>query len=239
MKSNLITRGRALFVALGTLALAGASGTSHATLSLYDAAIAADNGGGLPYTAVLTSSSSVDTTNAIAFDFGAVSGSSTAEFIISGDPVGGGRDGYLAVGSNSTWNLRYEQWDDTAQMGFTHLGVADYLFVPSVTTPTDTTHVAYRWDQPTSTMELYLNGDLAGSQTAAGFEMPTGAGFLGNNAGLTEGMLGTFERVTVYDSAVDPTVIKGHANAWLAVPEPSATLLIALAASALPFRRRR
>jgi len=65
-------------------------------------------------------------------------------------------------------------------------------------------------------MELYLNGVLSGVNAAApGFEMPTGAGHLGNNAGLTEGMLGVMERVTVYNEAISPEDILAHANAWL------------------------
>ena len=34
----------------------------------------------------------------------------------------GGRDAYLAVGENAGDNLRYEQWDDTGELGFTRLG---------------------------------------------------------------------------------------------------------------------
>ena len=65
-------------------------------------------------------------------------------------------------------------------------------------------------------MELYLDGVLAGVNTAAtGFEMPTGSGHLGNNGGLTEGTLGTMERVTVYNDALTPADILAHANAWL------------------------
>jgi hypothetical protein len=223
--------------ALSALSLAT---TAHATLSLYDAAITADSGTLTP-TAVLSSPASVDGVSAIPFDFGAVSGSSTIEFILSGDPVAGGQDGFLAVGSNGTWNLRYEQWDDTGQLGFTHLGVADYLFTPSVVSPEDPTHVAYQFDSTSSTMNVFINGDLAGTGSAPGYEMPTGAGFLGakNEAG-DEGMLGTFYRVTVYDSAVDAAVIKSHSDAFGGVvPEPSTALLATLGFGLMAFRRRR
>jgi hypothetical protein len=212
--------------------------TSYAGLSEYDAAIAADNAGGLPYTAVLTESVSFDGTNSAPFDFGAVSGSSTIEFIVSGDPDAGGRNGYLGAGSNTTFSLRYEQWDDTGELGFTHGGVADYVFDPSVPSPTEKTHVAYRWDDGAETMELYLNGALSGSQSAPGFEMPTGEGLIGNVAGGNEGIVGTFDRITVYDSAIDPSKIGSHAAAF--VPEPSAFALFVLGAfvSFASFRRR-
>ena len=238
MKSNLLNNFRAVLVAA---AVAGMATSASATLSMYDAAIAADNAGALPHTAVLTNAVSFDGATGSAFDFGAVSGSATVEFIVEGDPVAGGRDGFLAVGSNGTWNFRYEQWDDTSQVGFTHLGVADYLFTPEITSPTEPTHLAFRYSTDTSTMELFVDGDLAGSATAAGYEMPTGAGFLGakNDAG-DEGMLGTIHRVTVYDSLVDDAVIKGHSDAFGGViPEPSSALLLSFGFLSLALRRRR
>jgi hypothetical protein len=213
-----------------------------ATLTSYDNQITSDHGGGagpLPYTAASTVSASFDGTNSAAFDFGAISGSATMEFIVSGDIGAGGRDGFLGVGSNPTFSLRYEQWDDTGQLGFTHGGVADYLFTPAVTSPGTPTHVTYLWDDPSSTMSLFLDGTLAGTASAPGFQMPTGAGSLGNNAGLSEGMVGTIDRVTVYNSALSPGDIAAHANAWL-VPEPSAVALIAgLLGFGLIARRRR
>lgn len=211
---------------------------ASATLTSYDAQIAADHGGGLPHIAVSTTSASFDGTNGAPFDFGAVSGSSTAEFILTGDIAAGGRDGFLAVGANATWSLRYEQWDDTGQLGFTHGGVADYVFAPAVTSPGTPTHVAYQWDSTSSIMSLYLNGVLAGTATAAGFAMPTGAGSLGNNAGLSEGMVGTIDRVTIYDSALTPANIAAHADAWL-IPEPSSVAFLGLGFAFLIRRRRR
>jgi hypothetical protein len=69
--------------------------------------------GALPHIAISDTTLIFDRTNAVPFDFGAVSGSSTIEFILKGDPVAGGQAGYLAVGSNSLFSLRYEQWYDT------------------------------------------------------------------------------------------------------------------------------
>ena len=89
-------------------------------LIAYDDKIAFDNGGGLPHTAISSATLTFDTTNSELFDFGAISGSSTIEFIVSGDPVAGGQNGFLAVGSNGTHSLRYEQWNDTGALGFTH-----------------------------------------------------------------------------------------------------------------------
>ena len=81
---EIVTHAHMLGLAFGTFAIAS---TAHATLSMYDAAVAADHAAALQHTAVPTSPVSVDTTAGVAFDFGAVSGFSTIEFIISGDPV--------------------------------------------------------------------------------------------------------------------------------------------------------
>ena len=99
--------------------------SSRASLNLYDQSLAADEIGRGPVPiSKLTSATSLNGSNSFAFNFGTVSGESTFEFIVEGDPVAGGRDGYLAVGSNSSSSLRYEQWSDTGQLGFTQSGVA-------------------------------------------------------------------------------------------------------------------
>lgn len=212
----------------------------HAGLSAYDAAIEADNAGALPYEAVSRETMEFDHTNGIEFDFGEISESSTLEFIVKGDAdlmsdddANAHRDGFLAVGENGTWNLRYEQWDDTGALGFTHLGVKDYLFEPedgidveALNSPTELTHVTYRWDQDTTTMELYLDGVLAGTnEEAVDYEMPTGPGVLGaKDVGGTEGMAGTIERVTVYNDAIDPAAILFHAEAWLGNSDPGVVI---------------
>jgi hypothetical protein len=213
------------FNTLILMALAG-SVPALGGLIAYDDKIASDNGGGLPHTGISSATLTFDTTNSELFDFGAISGSSTIEFIVSGDPVGGGQNGFLAVGSNGTHSLRYEQWNDTGALGFTHGGVVDYVFgqpglpplppaTPLSASPTEVTHVTYRWDQPTTTMELYLNGSLVGfNDRASGFQFPSGAGFLGNNAGLSQGMQGSIERVTIYNEAVEPATILAHSEAW-------------------------
>ena len=211
-----------------------------AGLNGYDAAIEADNAGALPYVAVSRETMEFDHTNGIEFDFGPVSESSTIEFIVKGDPdlqsdddPNAHRDGFLAVGENGTWNLRYEQWDDTGALGFTHLGVKDYLFEPEdgvdpevFNSPEEFTHVTYRWIQDNTTMELYLDGVLVGTNAeAVDYQMPTGPGVLGaKDVSGAEGMAGTIERVTVYNDAIDPAAILFHAEAWLGNSDPGVVL---------------
>jgi hypothetical protein len=195
---------------------------AHASLTLYDHAITADEAGPGPVpVSKLTAAVTLNGSNRSAFNFGTVSGESTFEFIVEGDPAAGGRDGFLAVGSNSSSSLRYEQWDDSGQLGFTQGGVADYTFSPLVLSPTEATHVAYVWDGD-GRMDLYLDGTLVGQNTAvaSSFNMPTGAGFLGNNSAGSEGMIGTIHRVTVYNEALSSDDIVRHSNAYNEVLEP-------------------
>lgn len=220
-------------IPLGFTALAlCTSALSGANLAGYDAAI---DGSG--FTARHTTVETLDGTNSASFDFGAISGDATMEFIVRGDIAAGGQDGFLAVGSNGTFSLRYEQWDDTGQLGFTHGGVADYLFTPAVVSPATDTLVTYRYNSGTGTMDLFLDGTLAGSASAPGFVMPAGLGSLGNNAGLSEGMVGTISRVTTFNSALPDAEILAHGDAWL-VPEPSSLSLLCLTGLAFIRRRR-
>jgi len=194
-------------------------------LSAYDAAITADSTVPL---AKLTSLVTLDGTAGAPFDFGATSGSTTMEFILGGDPVATGDSGYLAVGQNTTSNLKYEQWQDTGMLGFTRAAVADYLFDPMVFSPVLPSHVTYVWDAATLTMSLYLDGVLAGTATGVSdtFVMPTGAGYLGNNSSGTEGMVGTIYRVTVYPGVLPDDKIKNHADAFINARGPAVPVSI-------------
>lgn len=195
---------------------------SVATLLQYDAMVTADEVTiGLIPVAKLTGAVTFDGSDSSAFDFGGNSGAVTMEFVVEGDPVGGGANGYLAVGANASSSLRYEQWSNTGQLGFTQSGVADYMFSPLVLSPTEPTHVTYVWDGD-GRMDLYLNGTLAGQKAgvSGGFAMPTGSGLLGNAAAGNEGMVGTIHRVTVYDEGLDAAAILRHADAYKGVTYP-------------------
>ena len=196
------------------IALAGSS--ANASLPAYDAAIAADAGSGLTPLATLTTPAVLNGANFVAFNFGANSGDVTMEFVLEGNPSASATAAYLAVGANASSNLRYEQFNNTGQLGFTQLGVADYLFSPAVPSPNIPVHVAYVWIQSSLTMKLYLNGSLAGSVSgvSASFAMPAGAGRLGANPTGTEAMAGTIHRVTVYDIVIPDAAIQRHADAY-------------------------
>ena len=205
------------------VALSASTPIEEGFLAAYDSVIAADHRDGtglIPHQALLNMPSVFDTTNSSPFDFGVVTGDATFEFILQGDPDLGGQNGFLAVAENSTFSLRYEQWDDTGALGFTQGGVEDYTFVEEgdpalLSSPTAPTHVAYLWQSELQTMTLYIDGELAGTHLGSSFEMPSGIGVLGNNAGGTEGMLGTIHRVTIYDKDIGEDNIIRHANAFV------------------------
>jgi hypothetical protein len=210
-------------------ALALVSRPVQGSLNSYDAIIQTDQAAGLVPTALLTSALTFNDVNKAPFNFGANSGDATMEFVLTGDPVAGGPNGYLAVGTNTSSNLRYEQWSDTGQLGFTQLGVADYLFSPAAPSPTQPVHIAYVWQAATRTMKLYLNGSVAGTQSgvSAAFAMPYGQGWLGNSGAGNEGMVGTIFRVTVYDDAVSDEVLQRHADAYNDIVRPPILLSFA------------
>ena len=184
----------------------------------YDAAIAAEADNGLTPTARLFAPVTLPGSRGLPFDFGATADDVTIEFILEGDPSAN-VDGFLAVGQNSASSLRYEQWFDTTELGFTQGGVADYQFTPGVPSPTETTHLTYAWNAATTTMNVYTNGSLAGTvvNVSPSFAMPTGPGWLGANPGGTEAMTGTMYRVTVFDSLLSEDAILAHANAYFGV----------------------
>jgi hypothetical protein len=189
---------------------------AFASLTAYDNIVIADATNGLLPLAKLTNAVVLSGANRGAFNFGNGSGDVTIEFILTGDPAAGGNSSYLAVGTNTSSNLRYEAFNNTGQLGFTQLGVADYLFSPGVPSPQTTVHVAYVWLATTRVMRLYLNGSFAGSASgvSASFAMPNGQGWIGGNPGGTETMVGTVSRVTVYSGALADDAIQRHADAF-------------------------
>ncbi len=195
---------------------------AQASLQTYDEIIKADQMAGLSTLATLVSPVVLTGANKAPFNFGHTSGDVTLEFILEGDPTTGSASKYLAVGNNAGSNLRYEQWSNTGQLGFTELGVLDYRFSPAVPSPTAPVHMAYVWDDSESIMTLYMNGTVAGSTSGvtARFAMPTGQGYLGANPSDGEAMIGTIYRVTVYNKIIDEAAILKHADAYNDVTHP-------------------
>jgi len=122
--------------------LLGIPASARASLTAYDSSVTADAAAGLTPTAKLTSAATFSGANRLAFNFGTNSGDATIEFIVEGNPAAIAGAAYFAVGTNVSSNLRYEQWQNTGQLGFTQLGVLDYLFAPGVPSQQLPTHRA-------------------------------------------------------------------------------------------------
>lgn len=214
-KAGARTVGNLLWVVLFAVLL-GAPLRGRASLTAYDSSVNADAASGLVPTAKLTSAATFTGANRLAFNFGTNSGDAAIEFIVEGNPAAIAGAAYLAVGTNVNSNLRYEQWQNSGQLGCTQLGVLDYLFAPGVPSPALPTHIAYVWVAASRTMKLYLNGTLAGTATGVSvlFAMPTGQGWLGGNPSGTETMVGVIHRVTVYDDAIPEEVLQRHADVF-------------------------
>jgi hypothetical protein len=209
-------RGVPIVALIAAFSLVLSGWNARASLNAYDAAVNVDAAAGLTPVATLTNPVTLTGANRGAFNFGNNSGDVTMEFVLEGNPSAGSGSAYLAVGANATSNLRYEQYNNTGQLGFTQLGVLDYLFAPATPSPVEPTHIAYVWNASTLTMTLYLNGSIAGTRSGVtpGFAMPSGAGWLGGNPGGGELMTGVIYRVTVYDEIVPEDTLQRHADAF-------------------------
>ncbi len=217
-----LSRRRFSRLSIVTLGLSLIPAPINASVESYDNAINVDAAGGLTPASRLTTATVFTGANRLAYNFGAVSGDATFEFVLQGSPAAITTTAYLAVGANTGSNLRYEQWQNTGQLGFTQLGVLDYVFNPGVSSPSLPTHVTYTWQASTLTMRVYINGTLAGTRSGvvATFAMPTGQGWLGGNPSGGELLTGTIHRLTVYDDLVAPEVILRHADAFNGVTRP-------------------
>lgn len=217
---------KALGLPLAVLALS--LSTATASLTEYDNTITADAVAGPVPTAKLTNAATFTGTNSLTFNFGSITGDGTMEFIVEGTPATA--NGYLAVGANASSNLRFEQWNNTGQLGMTQLGVADYLFTLPVPTPVTLRHIIFVWNGA-GTMKLYVDGVLAGTNAGVttAFGLPTGAGRLGANPGNGEGMTGTIYRVTCYDAVLGDSDILRHSDAFLGIQRPP--VIVSLTAS--------
>lgn len=192
------------------------------SLAGYDAAILADQSSGLvPVSRLASAIGLTGDWAGVPFNFGAISGDATMEFIVEGDPTTGDGTAIATDYDEATkvWrhSLRYSQWDAAGQVGFTKKAVADYAFDVPVPTSTWPTHLAFVWDSASLMLKVYVNGTLASSrgEVAPEFGLPTGQGTLG------EGMVGTIFRATSYSGQLPATRIASHAKAFLGESQPA------------------
>jgi len=144
----------------------------------------------------------------------------TAEFVL--EKTATRAAAHLLDSDPYSLSLRLEQWQNTGELGYTHSGVADYLFSPAVSAPIDEfVHVAFV-GIPGTGVSLYLDGELAGTNPNF-IELPRGT-----IGGSIDAIL---DEVVLYNYALSPFDIRKHAVAFTSgviIPEPCTAILLCL-----------
>jgi hypothetical protein len=222
----------AIVLSTVSLVLAGVT-SSHATLSMWQAEV---SGAGTAPAATLFSATSGS--SPIIFNVGALSDDRSFEFIVNSGPFGASQ-ALMGTQNSATGQqgLKFEQWNETGMYGMTDFGVFDYVSTVPYDLNRDV-HIVFASDAATTNM--YIDGNLA-------YNFPIGMRMTGNQgiAAATNGtetgffdlMDGNILGFASYDSALSQLEIVEHYDAFTAIPEPGAIVLIAIGCVA--FRRRR
>lgn len=156
-----------------------------------------------------------------------ITGDATAEYILLGRDVGTAQALHTEDSANNNVSLRFEQWNNTGQLGFTRYRVADYQFTPAngaaVTSPFDRwTHLVFVRNAAGPTfMSVYVDGRLAGTSTV-NIDIPVA--HLGATGAGTDAFSGLIDESALYRRALTPDQIAEHFRAFDQV-RPGGTIL--------------
>ncbi len=212
--------------------------SAHATLTMWQSEVAAGTA------SVATNFTAVS--SPILFDVGtfAVNAPRTFEFVFNADPDADGAVSSAFIGTQSVANgrqgLKLEQWNNTGMIGVTAFGVADHVTVIASPANVDA-HVVFTYDGADT--KVYANGVLG--HTFAGFalaltgEQGLGAGWNPDTSAYFDILPGTIYGFASYGAALGDAEVLAHYNAFVAIPEPGAAGLAALAGLGLIARRSR
>lgn len=107
-----------------------------------------------------------------------------------------------ALLADNTYSLKLEQYSNTFNVGFTQLGVADYVFSPAYSVPVNTwTHLAFVGTA--SGVSLYANGVLKASLPRTYM----GAAYVTSPGKYIDFMLGSLDEVMLFNRALTGTEI--------------------------------
>ena len=119
-----------------------------------------------------------------------------------------------ALLADNTYSLKLEQYSNTFNVGFTQLGVADYVFSPAYSVPVNTwTHLAFVGTS--SGVSLYANGVLKASLPNS-IPLPRtyiGAAYVTSPGKYIDFMLGTLDEIMLFNRALSVPEIGSIYNA--------------------------
>ncbi|QQL43871.1 cadherin domain-containing protein [Sulfuriroseicoccus oceanibius] len=147
-------------------------------------------------------------------DLSAISGDATYEFLVDAEDNGQAALNVLAANG---WSLRFEQWNNTARLGITQSGVADWQFTAesgqSLVSPYGRqVHMVYVVDTTAGETRLYVDSVLVGrlNRTPNLANAAATLGDTGMRNDAEPGILG----FAAYNSALDATEIQAHYDDW-------------------------
>ncbi len=113
----------------------------------------------------------------------------------------------ILMGDN-TYYLKLEQYNNTHEVGFTQLSVADYIFSPTYIAPINTwVHLTFLGT--TTNTILYVNGVQQGT-VAASIPLPRtyiGVGFVSSSGKFIDYLRGALDEIQVFNRALSPSEI--------------------------------
>lgn len=226
---------KAITLCLVTSALLLPLQEAGATLSLWQVQVYA---GSFPAATIFTEVSAPILTN-----IGTLTGGRAFEFIVNANPSTTGSVSSALLGTQSVENgrqgLKYEQYNDTGNLGMTAFGVADYE--TTIAAPISTnTQVVFTSDGIKT--DLYLNGVFQTSFAAAlalTGEQGLGAAYAPATSAFFDILPGKILGFASYDSDLGAAEILTHYNAFVAVPEAGSSVLFLTGIAGLALRRRR
>ena len=159
-----------------------------------------------------------------------MTGPASYEYILFGRDLGVAQALHTEDSAANNTSLRFEQWDNTGQLGFTEFRVADYFLTPveggRVASPFNQwSHLVFvRNPAGPELVSVYLNGRLAG---VSNIDIPFPTALLGATSIGGDAFSGLIDESVIYGRALTPSRIAAHFNAFEQA-RPGGTLLAAL-----------
>ncbi|MFC4992456.1 cadherin domain-containing protein [Rubritalea tangerina] len=156
-------------------------------------------------------------------DMSVLSGSATYEFVVEAEDLG---QAALHLLDASGWSLRFEQWNNSGNLGVTRYGVADYQLSAeagaSIASPYGNLHhVVYAVDSTNTLTSVYVNGSLVG--TVAQVPLINAANATLGDSNMRSDSSTGIHAFAAYNAVLGASEIGDHYNAWVGNLAPTAS----------------